>query len=46
MIESTKKTVKLLGVTIDNELKFSKHIEAICTQASQKNKCYPTEGQL
>ena len=33
---SSTNHVKLLGVTIDNKLDFSKHIEAICKQASQK----------
>ena len=33
---SSTNHVKLLKVTIDNRLDFSKHIEAICKQASQK----------
>ena len=28
--------VKLLGITIDNELKFKKHIEDLCKKASYK----------
>ena len=28
--------VKLLGVTIDNELKFKKHVEDLCKKASYK----------
>ena len=28
--------VKLLGITIDNELKFKKHIEDLCQKASYK----------
>ena len=28
--------VKLLGVTIDNELKFDKHVSKICSKASRK----------
>ena len=28
--------VKLLGTTIDNELKFKKHIEDLCKKASYK----------
>ena len=28
--------VKLLGITIDNELKFKKHIEDLCEKASYK----------
>ena len=27
---------KLLGVTIDNHLKFERHIESLCSKASQK----------
>ena len=27
---------KLLGVTIDNHLKFESHIESLCSKASQK----------
>ena len=27
---------KLLGVTIDNDLKFESHIESLCSKASQK----------
>jgi len=30
------KDVKLLGVTIDNELKFDKHIANLCLKANQK----------
>ena len=29
-------TVKLLGVTIDNKLKFNKHVSSICKSANQK----------
>ena len=28
--------VKLLGITIDNELKFNVHVSKLCKQASQK----------
>ena len=28
--------VKLLGITIDKELKFDKHISKICSKASRK----------
>ena len=28
--------VKLLGVTIDNELKFAEHVSKICSKASRK----------
>ena len=28
--------MKLLGITIDNELKFSKHVSNLCKKASQK----------
>ena len=28
--------VKLLGITIDNQLKFKKHIEELCKEASYK----------
>ena len=28
--------VKLLGVTIDNELKFDEHVSKICSKASRK----------
>ena len=33
------KYVKLLGITIDNELKFDVHINNICKQASSKIRC-------
>ena len=31
-----KNEVKLLGITIDRELKFDKHVLKICTKASRK----------
>ena len=34
-IESTS-SVKLLGIEIDNKLKFDKHVEGVCNKASQK----------
>ena len=30
------KTVKLLGITIDKELKFDKHINQVCSMANKK----------
>ena len=30
---------KLLGITVDSELKFEKHISSICNKASQKMFC-------
>ena len=30
------KTVKLLGITIDKELKFDKHINQVCSKANKK----------
>ena len=35
MIWGTR-TVKLLGITIDNELKFDKHLFNICLKANRK----------
>ena len=35
-IVKAEKSVKLLGVTIDNELKFNEHITNICKKANQK----------
>jgi len=32
------KTVKLLGVTIDNSLKFDQHVSDICSKANRKLK--------
>ena len=32
--------VKLLGITIDNEVKFDSHILNICSKANKKNKCF------
>ena len=29
-------TVKLLGVTIDNELKFDEHLNNVCVKANRK----------
>ena len=31
------RTVNLLGITIDNELKFDEHIANICIKAKTKN---------
>ena len=31
---NTSKSVKLLGITIDNKLNFEEHISAICEKAS------------
>ena len=30
------KTVKLLGITIDNELKFDEHLNNLCLKANRK----------
>ena len=30
------KQIKLLGVTIDNKMKFEEHVSSLCTKASQK----------
>ena len=35
IIES-EKTVELLGITLDNNLKFSNHVTKLCTRANQK----------
>ena len=35
-IISCSNEIKLLGITIDNELKFKKHIENLCKKASYK----------
>ena len=35
MIENSK-TVKLLGITIDNQLNFTEHVTQICNKASSK----------
>jgi len=34
-----ERSVKLLGVTIDNELKFDKHVSELCNKASRKLSC-------
>ena len=31
-----EKYVELLGITIDNELNFNKHVSGLCMQASKK----------
>ena len=36
MIIQGSTSVKLLGITIDNELKFTKHVTNLCNKASQK----------
>ena len=34
--ESKIKSVKLLGITIDKELKFDKHVDKICSKVKRK----------
>ena len=36
---SSSKCEELLGIKIDNNLNFKKHIEFLCKRASQKNQC-------
>ena len=31
---------KLLGITIDKDLKFDKHVLKLCSKANQKIKCF------
>ena len=35
----TKKTVKLLGITIDNKLNFEEHIPELCKKSLHAIKC-------
>ena len=44
-IESTK-SVKLLGLTIDDRLRFDQHISDLCSKAANAIKCFRSTSEI